>query len=516
MADARLSIRSLDKSFAAPALRQVELTIGVGEIHALVGENGAGKSTLASILAGVVRKDAGELRLDGKIYEPCRARDGFRAGVSLAAQELSIIGSLTVAENIALRELPSRRFVVDRIRLHEDAVKLLATVGLGGIDPTLPAAALSLAERQLLELAKAIRSPCRLLILDEPTAALTASQAARVHRLIRKLVTQNVSIIYISHRLDDVLELADTVTVLRDGEVVQTAPSVEFSAATLIEQMTGGRSGPTESSVTAVATVPSPLLEARNLQTADLRQPLSLCCGAGEILGIAGLAGAGKSELMRALFRLEPATCGEVVRHIGGSESVLRDSSHAISLGVGFLGEDRQSMGLFPGLSLLDNMMVPGARRTSIFGLADRRSERASGSNLVRDMAIRCEGLDQEIGQLSGGNQQKSLIARWLHRGSEILLFDEPTRGVDVSTKHTIYELLFDLQAKGSGIIVASSEIDELMAICSRILVLSNRVLVTEFARGDWTEADILTAAFQQYSTQSSSRDSSSAKDRVS
>ena len=499
--DVRLSIRDLDKSFAAPVLKRVSLSIAAGEVHALVGENGAGKSTLVKILAGLLRKDAGRLLLDGEAYEPRSARDGIRAGVSLATQELSIVEPLTVAENIALRDFPQRGFAIARQQLRREASRLLREVGLAGVDPNVPGEALSLGQRQLVELARAIRSHCRLLILDEPTSALTAPQATRVHNIVRKLAGSGVSVIYISHRLNDVLDVANRVTVLRDGEIVLTAPAAQVSVSNLVEKMAGRDIGAVASS-SAAAKDGAPLFEARNLSTTELPNPIDLCCRQGEILGIAGLAGSGKSELLQALFGLVPPTGGRVIRHIGNRETTLRSAPHAVNLGVGFLGEDRQATGVFPGLSLIENMMVSGARAGSLFRSIDRGEERKSASDLTQRMEVRCEGVEQDIGQLSGGNQQKVLIARWLRCESDVLLLDEPTRGVDVGTKHIIYQLLLGLQSEHKAIIVASSEIDELMAICSRILVLSNRKLVKEFSRGTWSETDILAAAFHEYSSQ--------------
>lgn len=495
---ALLSISNLDKAFAAPVLTGVSLAIARGEIHAIVGENGAGKSTLVNILAGNIRKDGGEIFLDGDIYEPGGPRDSYAAGIGCAAQELSSIETLSVAENIALRALPRNRFVIDQGALKAKAQKLMQRVGLQNVDPTAPAESLSLADRQLLEIAKAISFDCRLLVLDEPTAALTAPQADHLHSIVADLAAAGTSIIYISHRLDDVLNVADNVSVLRDGNLVLTTSTKQASVPDLVKAMTGRiQTASTEQRdrVSDVAVV----LEATDLTSVDLPHAINLAFESGEIAGLAGLAGAGRSELLSALFGLAPLTGGTVRRMNNGTENAVLNAGQAVRNGIAYLGEDRQSMGLFPGQSLLANMMVPGPVDTKKLQRIDHKREREEGARLVEKLLIRCDNLAQDIRQLSGGNQQKALIARWLHLDSDILLLDEPTRGVDVGTKNAIYDLLMSLRQKGKTIIMASSEIDELTTVCDRILVLSDRKLVRSFERKDFSEQDILAAAFSEF-----------------
>jgi len=508
MDDFRLSIKNLRKSFAAPVLRRINLRVSRGEIHAIVGENGAGKTTLVNILTGLVAKDGGEIRLDGALYEPRRAQDGFAAGISFAAQELSTIATLSVAENMLLRHLPGRNGVIDRRTLGRHAVDMLERVGLDGVMPDTPAAALSLAERQLLELAKALSVDCRLLILDEPTAALAGPQAEHIHGIVTKLAANGTSIIYISHRLGDILQLADVVSVLRDGQVVASATAATLTVSELIGFMTG-RSKARACTAPASATTKTPAIEVQDVVTAELPHTINFTAARGEVVGIAGLAGAGKSELLQALFGLVPLRGGQVRIARDRQRIVIRDAPHAVASGMGFLGEDRKSMGIFPGQSVLANMMVPGtAGRSTPFGLTEQTAEKKAGSKLRSELSIRCDSLDQDIGQLSGGNQQKALLARWLYVDSEVLLLDEPTRGVDMSTKNAIYALFAELRRQGKSIIIASSEIEELTTVCNRILVLSRRKLVRQFERGEWSEADILQAAFQEFGAARVSRQS--------
>lgn len=498
MKEVRLSIQNLSKSFSTPVLKDVDLSIMRGEIHAIVGENGAGKSTLVNILAGLLPKDGGEIRLDGIEYEPRRPGDGFDAGVSFAAQELSIIGTLTVAENIALRNIPRGKFVIDRERLDQQAQSLLKRVGLDGIRTDTIAEKLSLADQQLVELAKALSLDCRVLILDEPTSALTTTQANRLHEIITNLAAASTSVIYISHRLDDVLSIADTVSVLRDGAIVTTAPADTLPVSEIIELMTGRVNGEADIATT-VNGREEPVLQIEELTTSDLPHSVSFTCFEGEIVGIAGLAGSGRSALLEAMFGLTRLAGGTVSRYISGKKLTIRNASHAVSLGLGFLPKDRKSLGIFSGQSILANMTLPGIDRiSSTRGVIDRNLEIAAGEKLIRQLAIKCSGLDQDIDQLSGGNQQKALIGRWLHCDSDILLLDEPTRGIDVGTKEAIYSLLLDLQSRNRTILMVSSEIEELMRVCSRILVLSDRKLVREFKRGEWSQTEILAAAFQE------------------
>lgn len=494
----RLSVSNLNKAYSTPVLKHMSLSVLRGEVHAIVGENGAGKSTLANILAGNLVEDSGVISLDGRPYKPVSPRDAIEAGVSVAAQELTIIDTLSVAENIALRHLPHRNFVILRSPLEQMARRLLRLVGLDGMPPDVHASELSIAERQLLELAKAVATDCRLLILDEPTSALAGPQAERVHQIIADLTANGTSVIYISHRLDDVLRISNTVSILRDGEIVISAPADSMTVADMMEHMSG-RSAQRAGTRDVTARADTPVLEADHVTTDHLPHPISLSCYRGEIVGIAGLAGSGRSELLQALFGLAPLTGGEVRRCRRTGKTAIQNASQAVREGIGFLGEDRQSMGVFAGQSILTNIMIPGdSVGVSGLRLVDRNGELAAGRELVGKLAIRCAGLDQDIAQLSGGNQQKTLIARWLRCDSDVLLLDEPTRGVDVATKGAIYELLFELQDRHKAMVVTSSELEELMALCGRILVLSGRKPVRIFERGDWSETALLAAAFDE------------------
>ena len=498
MDDARLVIQNLNKSYAAPVLTDVNLTVRRGEIHALVGENGAGKTTLVNILTGLTDKNSGEIRLDGKSYSPAKPTDAFTAGVSFAAQELSIIGTLNVAENVGLRHLPRIRGVIDERSLDAKAREMLELVGLDDVVAGTPATRLSLAQRQLLEIAKALVDDPGLLLLDEPTAALNAIQAEHLHAIIRERAESGLSVIYISHRLNDVLNIADTVSVLRDGQVVAAKPAAEFSVDELVSLMAGEA---LEQSETASRQVGEVLVRADAITTKKLPYPISLNAHAGEITGLAGLAGAGRSELLHALFGLDRLASGTVTKRGKDNDVTINDAKQAVRSGVALVGEDRQSMGLFEGLSVRTNMMLPGNRsQQARLRAIDTNNEKAVTKSLINRLSINCQGTEQSIAELSGGNQQKALIARWLNAGSDVFLLDEPTRGVDVGTKHALYDRFRELAGDGRCLIIASSEIEELMTVCDRIIVFSDRRIAAEFTRDEFDEGAILTSAFSAFS----------------
>lgn len=505
MAAARLSIRNLDKSFSVPVLTGIDLTVKRGEIHAVVGENGAGKTTFGSILAGFINKDNGRILLDGVQYEPSNPKDAFESGISCAAQELSLIDTLSVTENIALRKLPHSCSVISRKELEQRTRALLRTVGLGSLDPETRTGTLGLAERQLVEFAKAIFLDCRVLILDEPTAALTAHQSAVLHEIITGLADSGTSVIYVSHRLQDVLEVSNTVTVLRDGRVVTTAPASSMGVPELMELMSGNIQSQNKTALSAAARAPEPVLEADHITTGDLSHALSFTAHAGEVIGIAGLSGSGRSELLNALFGLTPLTGGRISRRTANGKVNINNPGAAKTAGMAYLGEDRQSMGLYPGHPVLTNMMIPGpSHGFASLTLLDNKREISAGEKLVEELSIKCDGLDQDIDQLSGGNQQKILIARWLYCDADIFLFDEPTRGIDVGTRNLIYNLMFELRHNRKTILLTSSEIEELMAVSDRIFVLSDRKLVKIFNPDNWSETEILAACFREFTTQPS------------
>ena len=493
-----IAAKGICKSFATEVLRDVDLRVAAGTVHGLVGENGAGKSTLAKIIVGLEQANSGSLSLAGAPYQPRSAAESLQAGVALCTQELSLIDDLSIADNLLLPTLPAptriRRKAAD-----ERAAELLEFVGLAQVSPATRVARLGLAEKQLVEIARALGTGATVLVLDEPTSALTAPQSDRLHAILREQASAGVAVIYVSHRLADVLDVCDCVSVLRDGEVRLTRPSADLSEPALIREMAGVDADFRASERGAARNLPVHL-SVQDLCTAELPHGISFECRRGEILGVAGLAGSGRTELLRAVFGLDKRLGGVIRLHGNGTPVDLKSTKQAIRHGVGFVAEDRASDGVFRDLALAFNVTVAGLRRIAgRVGRLIRSRETSAVAGLVRELRVRSDRIDQPMRTLSGGNQQKAMLARWLHCDARLLLLDEPTRGVDVAAKLAIHEELVRLRNAGRSIVAVSSELDELASLCDRIIVLSNRKLVREFHRGQMRQEAILAAAFSEY-----------------
>ena len=495
----RFVANRISKSFATPVLQDVELEVSVGHIHGLVGENGAGKSTLAKIIVGLESADSGSLYLDGQPYRPINPADSLRAGVAICAQELSLVDDLSIAENILLNTAASPLTRIRRKRADEHASSLLSLVGLEHLTPRTLVGRLSLAEKQLVEIAKTLATEAKLLILDEPTSALTVPQAEVLHEILRDKVRGGTTVIYISHRLGDVLNVCDRVSVLRDGEVRLTEDCDELSEAALIREMAGVDADFNAPPRPAVKSAPLHLTVA-GLRTSKLPNPISFNCKRGEILGVAGLAGSGRTELLNAIFGLDKRIGGSVKIHGESGTIETRNPWQSIRSGIGLVTEDRAKDGVFRDQPLAFNVTIAGLGRISDrSGRLLRRKEVGAVARLSEALRVRSTGAHQKMRELSGGNQQKSMLARWLHCESQLLLLDEPTRGVDVTAKLAIHTELVRLRDSGITVIAVSSELEELQSLCDRIIVLSNRHLVAEFQRSNWSQREILEAAFSEY-----------------
>jgi len=493
-----LVVKGIDKAFpGVQALSQVSFDLAAGEVHALVGENGAGKSTLSRIIAGLETADAGRMQLMGRPYEPRSRTEAEGAGVRMVMQELNLIGTLTVAENIFLERLPNRLGFINYPRLYAAAREVMKEVGLEDIDPAAPLGSLGVGRQQMVEIAAGLSGRCRVLALDEPTASLTDSEVRLLFAQVRRLKAQSVGIIYISHRIEEVLSIADRISVLRDGRLVATEAAKDVDPDMVIRLMIGRDLGHENF---APAGARGPLaLRVTDLTCGDRVRNVSFDAYRGEILGVAGLMGSGRTETMRAIFGADRPESGAVYLHGRSEPCHIRTPSDAVRNGIGLLTEDRKQQGLFLSLPVRTNVSITRLGNLSRLGWIDSSKERQIACRYADALGIKCWSVEQTAGQLSGGNQQKVVIAKWLYCDCDILIFDEPTRGIDVGAKFEIYRMLGDLAQKGNAVIFVSSDLKELMIVCNRILVMSAGRVAGVFERGRWTEEAIMTAAFSEY-----------------
>jgi ribose transport system ATP-binding protein len=492
-----LEIRGVEKRFpGVHALRGVSLDVRRGEVHALVGENGAGKSTLMHILAGVQKPDAGEIVLDGQPVTIVDENHAQQLGIGIVFQERSLFGMLSVAENIFAHRLPVNRWgVIDRRSLQTQTRVALARLGLEKIDPCAPVDLLSPSAKQMVEIAKALALDAKLMIFDEPTAALAEIETQALFRVIAQLKSQSVGVIYISHRLREIFEIADRVTVLRDGEVRGELPISESSVDDLVTRMVG-REIQSRADEPGLAVKGRIALEVRGLSnsrlTADVLtrlRDISFKVHAGEILGIAGLAGAGRTELALAIFGASPRDSGEIL--VEDKPISVRSPREAIAAGIGYVSEDRKEAGLFLEMSLADNIAVT---RLGHFGAWWMNTSRlnAVAEGHRRRLRIATPDVKKVVCQLSGGNQQKVALSKWLLRDPKVLIMDEPTRGIDVGSKAEVHNLLRELAREGKAVILISSDLAEVLAIADRILVMRAGRISRELTRHEATEEQIM------------------------
>jgi rhamnose transport system ATP-binding protein len=491
--DPHVELVDIGKSFGGVrALDQVSLTIGRGSIHALVGENGAGKSTLGKILAGVIAPDHGQLLLDGEPVTFRSPREAITRGIVQIAQELSVAPALSVAENVFLGTEPRRAGFVARRALRRRYDELAATAGFE-LAGDLPGRTLRTADQQKVEILRALCRDARLIVMDEPTAALGRPDAERLHQVIRRLAAGGTTVVLVSHFLREVAELADQVTILRDGRLVRTAPAADETEETMLSSMLGrslGTAFPARRPVPAHAPV---VLEARGLSAPGVHD-VSLDVRAGEIVGLVGLVGSGRTELARALCRAERATAGSVTT--AGVPLTGSGPWAALRAGVAMIPESRKEQGLMLGRPIGENVSLASLARLSDLGLVRRRAERRAVASALGQVGVRVPAQAAPVSTLSGGNQQKALFARILLRGPRVLVADEPTRGVDVGAKRAIYELLTSLAADGLGVLFISSDAEEVLGLAHRVLVMRAGRIAAEFRGEAMTEAAILGAAF--------------------
>jgi L-arabinose transport system ATP-binding protein len=474
------------------ALSNVTLTLGVGEVLALVGENGAGKSTLLRILEGVYPPDQGRIVIAGQRQEFRSPAQAHAAGIRVIHQEPDIAPDLPVAENLFIGDLKAVGGIfLDRRDLARRTLALLRRFGLEqDLSPWIRAGNLGPAHRQLLEIMRALRADVRILALDEPTSSLTEEEARRLFAVVRHLKSEGVGIIYISHRMHEVRELADSIAVLRDGCLITQQPTSEIDDAAVLQLMVGRPiANLFEGSPRAPGAV---LLSVEHLST-DKVTDISFQVRAGEVVGLAGLVGAGRSELAQAIFGVDPLTAGSI--SVAGKRVRLRSPADAIAAGIGFAPEDRKGQGLLLLASVQDNVVLAVPHRIGRLGFLRPGAGRHVAAEQVRGLRIKTPGLGQLVSKLSGGNQQKVVLGRWLARQPRVLILDEPTRGIDVGAKAEIYRLIARLAAQGMALLVISSEMPELLGLCDRILVMAAGRLVADLDRAEASEQRILDLA---------------------
>jgi ribose transport system ATP-binding protein len=495
--EAFLQISGLQKRFGAtPALDGVDLAVRQGEVHAIIGENGAGKSTLMNILAASLRPDAGAITLQGLPYRPANQLEGRRRGIAYIHQELSLCSHLSVAENIFLGMEPRHSGWLDRRRLNGDAEELLKTFHHPAITPQRRVSDLPLSARQIVEICRALAQHASLILMDEPTSSLQRADVERLFLLIRRLRESGISVIYISHFLEEVREIADTCTVLRDGKSVITGPIQDLSNERLITAMVGRSVNELfpAHSPRSQAAISECVLEVKHLAAPPAVREASLQLRRGEILGIAGLIGSGRTELVRALFGLEKAHTGEI-NAFGKPLPLHGPPEIRIARGVGYLSEDRKGEGLALSLSVADNITFTNFASCSRRGWIDLSKQQEQAQKSAHAVSVRAASMDVAIQKLSGGNQQKAAIARLLHQGCDIFLLDEPTRGVDVTSKAQIYALIVSLARSGKAILVVSSYLPELFGLCDRLAVMNRGCLSAARPIAEWTPESVLQSA---------------------
>lgn len=485
-----LEMRGIAKAYpGVVALHSVDFSVRPGEVHALIGENGAGKSTLMKILAGADTKDSGQIFIDGKESHIDTPQEAMRLGVSIIYQEFNLVPYMNAAENIFLGREPASVVpgLIDFGRMYSDAEKIIDELGVA-LDVRTPMNHLSVAQQQMVEIAKATSRKSRIIAMDEPSATLTDHELENLFGLIRRLKAEGVSIIYISHRLEEIFEIADRVTVLRDGELVATKDIAETNRADIIRMMVGRELSDSIPKIAAEAR--DVALEVRNLNRAGVLHDINFQVRSGEILGIAGLVGAGRTEVARAIFGADPIDSGQII--MNGKPVTIHSPRRAISLGVGLVSEDRKALGLVLGMAVRENISLANLGVLSRLGFIKRRKEREIAESYVKDVLIKTPSIEQAVQNLSGGNQQKVVLAKWLFTKSKVLIFDEPTRGIDVGAKTEIYQLMNRLAAQGVAIIMISSELPEVIGMSDRILVMHDGRIAGELSGKDATQERIM------------------------
>ena len=496
MAKNILELRGITKKFpGVVALNDVDLDIREGEVHVLVGENGAGKSSLIKVLCGIYMPEEGAMTYQGQSYAPQTPHKAMDAGIRVVYQEFNLLSYLSVAENMFFDHLPRKYGLVDFKTLYRKTQELLDMVGLD-ISPKTPVELLGVAQMQLIEIAKAISSESKVLILDEPTATLSSKEIAMLFGIVAKLKAQGVTIIFISHHLQEVFEIGDRISVLRNGENAGTHIASDITIPEIVKLLVG-RSMEEEYLFKDDVVVGETMFSVQDLRCKGGAHSISFEVGKGELLGIAGLVGSGRTDAVRAIFGADAKESGTVTLH--GEILSIKNPRDAVENGICLLTEDRKNQGLILEMSCAVNTTITDLPGVAKYGFIQKDMERQVSEKLAADLDLKTPSVDQWVGNLSGGNQQKVVLAKWLYRNAEVLIFDEPTRGIDVGAKYEIYLLLWKLAAAGKVIIIISSDLPELLGICHRIITFSDGKISGELGREEFDQERILAMAYEEY-----------------
>lgn len=488
----QIEMKGIYKSFGTnQVLKDAGFVLKDGEIHALMGENGAGKSTLMKILTGVYTKDAGTILVDGQEVHYKNPQEAEKAGIVFIYQELNVLFDMTVEENLFMGKEITKRFgFCDRKAMRKKAQEFLDRLGVK-IPVTAAMSDLSVGQQQMVEICKALMVDAKVLIMDEPTAALTQSETEVLFEVMHNLRDKGVSIVYISHRMEEIFEMCDRITILRDGEYVGTKPIPELTMDDVVQMMIGREIG--ERYPQRNVKLGEEVLRVEGLSHAKLFHDVSFSVRAGEVLGVSGLMGAGRTEIMHAIFGNLPVTGGKI--YINGKETTIRNPREAIAAGIGFITEDRKTEGLLLEKSIAENIEIANLNRVSRRGVISKKTSDELVQRGIQEFRVKCFGPDHECHNLSGGNQQKVVLAKWIYTGPKILILDEPTRGVDIGAKKEIYSVINDLAAQGVAVILVSSELPEVLGMSDRIMVVWEGK-VTGIVNGkDADQAKIMTLA---------------------
>jgi ribose transport system ATP-binding protein len=490
--ETHLFLQGISKSYAGVnALKKVDFQARKGEIHALVGENGAGKSTLMKVLAGAISRDNGEIFIDGKKQSIHTPLDAIKLGISVIYQEFMLAPHLTVAENIFIDNISDKKIIIKWKQLKEKARFQLTSLGFDDIDPGAKVASLSVAYQQVTEICKCLTRNTNILVLDEPTSVLTFSEIEKLFEILTRLKKDGVTIIYISHRLDEIFRIADRVTVLKDGENVNTVLVSDINKEQLVTMMVGRELS--QLFTERQSKIGGKVLEVKNLKAGAMVKDVSFYVRAGEIVGFSGLVGSGRTEAMRSLFGIDPMTSGEMIYM--GTKTQFKDPRTSIRHGFGLLSEDRKKEGLMLFQSIRKNATITSLGKVSQAGILKHRNEKKLVRDLLVSLSTKYGSTEDDVRSLSGGNQQKVSVAKWVFADCKCIVFDEPTRGVDVGAKIEIYKIMSELASQNVAVIMISSEMLEIIGMCDRTYVMRHGVTVGELEKEDFSEEAIIKLA---------------------